>query len=161
LGGGLAVLEPAGRGDRSTAVRATVEWSRRLLDPDAQRLFDRVAVCRGGFVPDVVERLAPAHRRADAAALPAELVEASLVVAGWTGDPRRYGLSGRRRPVALGHLSPRDLDDAHTVLATWMQDVARAIDDAQAKRTPDASALLRRELVNLRDALVWLTGNGR
>ena len=58
LSAGLDVLEPARDGDRTTAVTATVEWSYRLLDPDAQRLFDRLAVCRGGFDLEAVEFLA-------------------------------------------------------------------------------------------------------
>ncbi len=104
LSAGLEVLEPARGGDRSTAVTATVEWSYRLLDPDAQALLDRLAVCRAGFPAGALDYFAPAGA-GNGAALLAELVDASLVSCDLTADPPRYRLLETVRHVGLGHLT--------------------------------------------------------
>ncbi|GAA0487471.1 hypothetical protein Ade02nite_11570 [Paractinoplanes deccanensis] len=108
LGEGLQVLEPARGGDRATAVSATVEWSYRLLDPAAQRLLDRLAVCRGGFGLDALPYFA-----ADAEPLLAELVDASLVVCDVDADPPRYRLLDTVRHVGLSHLESEQAASAH------------------------------------------------
>ncbi|MDI6102579.1 BTAD domain-containing putative transcriptional regulator [Actinoplanes sp. NEAU-A12] len=149
LGAGLNVLEPARGGDRATAVSATVEWSYRLLDPAAQRLLDRLAVCRGGFTLDALPHFAP-----DAEPLLAELVDASLIVA----DPPRYRLLETVRHVGLGHLGPdgeRQARDAH---ARWMLAFADDLVRGARERDPWTYPAMRRELANLQEALTWLSG---
>jgi predicted ATPase len=146
LGAGLNVLDPARGGDRATAVAATVEWSYRLLDPAAQRLLDRLAVCRGGFGLDILSYLGANDQ------LLAELVDASLVVA----DPPRYRLLETVRHVGLGHLGPdgeRDARDAH---ARWALDLAAELVERGRDRDPWTTPTLRRELANLQEALAWL-----
>ena len=114
LGAGLTVLDPARGGDRSSAVRATVEWSYRLLDPAAQRLLDRLAVCRGGFGLDALAHL---QETPDSEPLLAELVDASLVVSDLTADPPRYRLLETVRHVGLAHLGPDREQDARAAHA--------------------------------------------
>jgi predicted ATPase/DNA-binding SARP family transcriptional activator len=182
LGAGLNVLDPARGGDRSTAVSATVEWSYRLLDPAAQRLLDRLAVCRGGFTLDALPYFAAetndaaandgagkAAARGNVAAgigaargsgaaepLLAELVDASLVNA----DPPRYRLLETVRLVGLGHLGPdgeRRARDAH---ARWMLALAAEMLARCRSRDPWTYPAMRRELANLQEALSWLTEGG-
>lgn len=152
---GLEVLDPAREGDRSTAVTATVEWSYRLIDPDAQALFDRLAVCRGGFSLDALSHLAPSGLSHPAALL-AELVEASLVVADLTGEVTRYRMLEMMRHVGLGHLTPDGLVEAHRAHAEMVLAVVMAVDERQRYRSPEAIPLFRREIVGIREALAWL-----
>ncbi len=163
LAAGLDVLEPARDGNRRTAVTATVEWCYRLLDPDAQRLSDRMAVCRGGFDLEVVEALASAdagtdnggHDAANPAALLTELVEASLVIAEPSATPR-YRLLEVMRRVGLDHLTAPQEAQARSCHATAMLSAAGWIHRLQLERSSDVVALLHREVANLREALGWL-----
>jgi hypothetical protein len=158
LGAGLTVLDPARGGDRSNAVRATVEWSYRLLDPAAQRLLDRLAVCRGGFGLDALTHL---RETPDSEPLLAELVDASLVVSDLTTDPPRYRLLETVRHVGLAHLGPDRERDARAAHAAWMLDHVAGLVRLQAVRDPRTTPGLRRELANLQEALRWLHGTGR
>jgi predicted ATPase/DNA-binding SARP family transcriptional activator len=150
LAGGLAVLEPAAGGDRSTALGATVEWSYRLLGPDARALFDRVVVCRGGFGSDALAFLA---RGGNAEGALAELVEASMVVADHTVDPPRFRVLETMRRAGLGHLEPTRREDAVGAHTRWMQAHVETVRARQDERSPDAARLLRRERANLAEAL--------
>jgi predicted ATPase/DNA-binding SARP family transcriptional activator len=153
LGAGLHVLDPARGGDRATAVSATVEWSYRLLDPEAQRLLDRLSVCRGGFGVEALDHFATGGEQ-----LLAELVDASLVQCDLTGGAPRYRLLETVRHVGLAHLGPdgeRAARDAH---ARWMLGYADDLMTRFRVRNPDSTPALRRELANLQEALTWLHG---
>ncbi len=154
LSAGLAVLDPVRGGDRSTAVAATVEWSYRLLDPSAQALLDRLAVCRGGFGLDGLAHLA---EDGDGTALLAELVDASLVVSDLTADPPRYRLLETVRHVGLAHLGPEREEHARSAHARWMLHHATAMLRGVYVQDPGTTAALRREQANLQEALAWLT----
>ncbi|MFB4314964.1 BTAD domain-containing putative transcriptional regulator [Actinomadura sp. 21ATH] len=153
LGAGLQVLDPARAGDRATAVSATVEWSYRLLDPAAQALLDRLAVCRGGFGPD-----APPHFAPDADRLLAELVDASLVECDLRTDTPRYRLLETVRHAALGHLGADGVRDARDAHARWMLGLAAELADRSRDRDAWAVPAYRRERANLQEALAWLDG---
>jgi predicted ATPase/DNA-binding SARP family transcriptional activator len=158
LSAGLEVLEPARSGGRSTAVTATVEWSYRLLDPEAQALFDRLATCRGGFTLAALDHLAPAGT-ANPLALLTELVEASLVAADLATDPPRYRLLEIMRRVGHSHLTPDGLADARDAHARW---VGHEIAELYRRKLDDGAAAgqrLRREVANTREALAWLIGS--
>ncbi|MEV1076736.1 BTAD domain-containing putative transcriptional regulator [Streptomyces sp. NPDC050211] len=157
LSAGIDVLEPARGGDRSTAVTATVEWSRLLLDPDARDLLDRLSVCRGGFPAEAVDQLAPAGA-ANPAALLAELVDASLVGCDLTAEPPRYWLLETVRHVCARHLASDGAADAH---ARWMRAHAEQVHRLRRERSPAAAVLFRREAANTHQALSWLIDSGR
>jgi predicted ATPase/DNA-binding CsgD family transcriptional regulator len=74
-----ALLATAGRtaSPRQQTMEATVEWSYRLLEPDAQQLFARLSVFAGGFDLAAAEEVA----RSDGDVLPGmtALVDHSLV----------------------------------------------------------------------------------
>ncbi len=153
LGAGLHVLDPARGGDRATAVSATVEWSYRLLDPAAQQLLDRLAVCRGGFGLDAIEHFASRGEQ-----ILAELVDASLVHCDLTADPPRYRLLETVRHVGLAHLGPDGERAAREAHARWMLGFAADLVRRQRIRSPQTTPALRRELANLQEALTWLAG---
>ncbi|BBH67371.1 hypothetical protein ACTI_40560 [Actinoplanes sp. OR16] len=153
LGAGLNVLDPARGGDRSTAVSATVEWSYRLLDPAAQRLLNRLAVCRGGFGPDALP-----YFDQDAEPLLAELADASLVTCDLSEGQPRYRLLETVRHVSLGHLDPEGERLARDAHARWMLDLATELVRRGRDRDPWTTPTLRREMANLQEALSWLTG---
>jgi hypothetical protein len=153
LAAGLDILEPARDPDRTTAVTATVEWSYRLLDPAAQRVFDALVVCRGGFPLDALPYLAPDVARPEP--LLAELVEASLVVAN-PGDPPRFRLLEVMRRIGLDHVGADHLPAARDRHAAWMIAFVERCHALQRDRSPLATVLVRAELANLREALAWL-----
>ncbi|MGP4044627.1 BTAD domain-containing putative transcriptional regulator [Streptomyces sp. 2A115] len=161
LSAGLDVLEPARGGDRSTAVTAAVEWSYRLLDPDARGLLDRLSLCRGGFAAEAVDHLAPPGA-ANPAALLAELVDASLVGCDVTAEPPRYWLLETVRHVCAAHLraAAAGADDAHAAHARWILAHAEEVHQLRRGRSPAAAALFRRETANTHQALSWLIGSG-
>ncbi|MGK5682028.1 BTAD domain-containing putative transcriptional regulator [Actinoplanes sp. URMC 104] len=149
LGAGLQVLDPARGGDRATAVTATVEWSYRLLDPAAQQLLDRLAVCRGGFGLDALPFFGASE------SLLAELVDASLIGCDLDADPPRYRLLETVRHVGLAHLdadAEREARDAH---GRWMLAFVTDLLRRQRVRNPHTTPALRRELGNLQEALAW------
>jgi predicted ATPase/DNA-binding SARP family transcriptional activator len=51
---------PRDLASRQQTLRATIEWSYELLDPDEQRLFPRLAVFTGGCTLDAAERVCAA-----------------------------------------------------------------------------------------------------
>ncbi|MDN3021895.1 BTAD domain-containing putative transcriptional regulator [Streptomyces sp. S.PB5] len=158
LSAGLDVLEPVRGGDRATAVTATVEWSRRLLDPDARDLLDRLSVCRGGFGADAVDHLAPAGAGRPAALL-AELVDASLVACDLTAEPPRYRLLETVRHTCAAHLDGSE--DARAAHARWMLEHARRVHRLRRDRSPEAAVLFRQERANTLETLGWLAGSAR
>jgi predicted ATPase len=94
LAGLEARLGVLGRGERFSpprhrTVRATVDWSYRLLDPIEQQAFPSLAVFMGGFDADAAESVAPGLTLD----LLARLVDKSLVAVTETArGPTRYRL---------------------------------------------------------------------
>ncbi len=155
LSAGLQVLEPVGPPDRATALTATAEWSYRLLGPQARVLFDRLAVCQGGFVASALDHLAPPGADNQEALL-VELVEASMVLVDLSVVPPRYRILEPMRQVAAGHCDDDGRADAGDAHARWMQSFAEDLEREQNARSPIVGAALRAELANLRLALTWL-----
>ncbi|MDQ2673431.1 MAG: adenylate/guanylate cyclase domain-containing protein, partial [Chloroflexota bacterium] len=81
---------------RHATLRATIEWSYRLLAPDAQALFARLAVFRGGWSLTAAEAVAGAH--IDDLAI---LVDQSLVVR----DGERFAMLETIREFAVAKLA--------------------------------------------------------
>ncbi len=87
--------------------------------PGGRTLFDRAAVAVGGFDLGALDHLAPPGT-ANAAALLAELVETSMVLADHSVEPPRYRLLEPLRQVGLAHLAPADLAAARASHARWI-----------------------------------------
>ena len=104
---GLDLLAAKRRGspDRHQTLRATIEWSYRLLDADERALFDLLGVFSGSFDLDAVRSISG---KADVADLVEGLVLKSMVVTEPDeGTTRRYRLLDSLRAFAMEQLATR------------------------------------------------------
>jgi non-specific serine/threonine protein kinase len=162
----LARLEDASRlltaGARTAAprqqtLRATIEWSYRLLEPRERAVFDRLSVFSGGFDLEAAEAVAGGGGL-DALA---SLVDQSLVVA----EPVRAGMMRYRLLEVLRQFGRSCLaasGEADVVLGRHYEqylEVARRA-DLELGRGERSGALrrLRLEHANFQAALVWARG---
>lgn len=100
---------PSNAPDRHRALRATIEWSYRLLDADAQHLFAYLAAFAGGWTLAAVEALATPEVSAETVlnALQA-LIEANLVIVeAEPGKALRFRMLETIREYALERLHER------------------------------------------------------
>jgi predicted ATPase/DNA-binding SARP family transcriptional activator len=149
LGGGRPAADA-----RHRTLRATVEWSYRLLAADEQRLFGHLSVFVDGVDLDTAERLAAdLGLAADPGGALARLVDASMIEVSFTGGTR-YRMLETLRAFGLDRLTAEgERDAAERLLVRWAVRLVRWIGATLAtEREPDADAALRRELANLRAA---------
>jgi predicted ATPase/DNA-binding SARP family transcriptional activator len=118
LGDLLGILSPPDSSDRHASLRALVDWSVELLDPEAERLLLVLAVFETAFdraAAEVVSRQAldgtPA-RHLD------ELVEMSLLTS--DGEPMRYRMADTVRAFCLERSSTDVLGAARAAHAEWI-----------------------------------------
>ena len=99
---------------RHQTLRATIDWSYDLLDEAERLLFRQVAVFRGGFTLELLEKIVAAerqgNRRANANTLDllAQLVDKSLVIVEGYGEQNRYRLLETLREYALEQFPSAD-----------------------------------------------------
>jgi predicted ATPase/DNA-binding CsgD family transcriptional regulator len=104
------VVPDRGREARHETMAGAVDWSHRLLPPDAQRLFRQVSVFAGGF--DLPALTAIAEPGEAVLPLLAVLVDHSLVVAERVGgSPMRYRVLEPVRQFAEAALVANGEDD--------------------------------------------------
>ena len=148
---------------RQQTLRATLEWSHSLLEPDEQVLFRRLGVFVGGFSLSLAQRVV-----VDAGGDPwsmidrlGTLVERSLVVADGEGVPR-YHLLESARVYALEQLEAAgEVEALERRRAEAMQALVEDFDAAIA-HAPRFDALVQAiepEMDNLRAALRWAMSN--
>lgn len=107
------------RTETSAVMDATLDWSYELLTPPARTLFRRLSVCAGGWTIEAATALVPADPGSMPGAL-VELVDHSLVVRGWKGDPARYRLLAPVAEYAARRLrDPVERDGARRAHATY------------------------------------------
>ena len=123
------------RGSRTAAprqqtLRAAIDWSYELLDPEEQRLLRMLSVFRGGFTLEAVEALWAATSpdesfSADALELLGQLVDKSLVTTSDTTTGRRFGMLETIREYAFDGLEQAgETDAAVAAHRTWFGDLA-------------------------------------
>jgi predicted ATPase/DNA-binding SARP family transcriptional activator len=167
----------AGQGeteDRHRALRATLDWSYRLLTPLAARLLETLAVFRSGFTLEAAEQVAKVKldhfdeagdARLDAVAVLdalQELLDSSLI----TRDPRRAGrflMLQTVREYAAERLAESGdepaLRDAH---CGYFRDVVASLYPGVPipMRTLAEVEWFHRERHNLRTAILWAVSRG-
>ena len=158
----FGLLHGTGRSgsDRHQTIRATVEWSYRLLDERERLLFDRLSVFAGGFDLSAVEAVC-----ADGETLHEELVvgvvgslvDKSLVIADRDSDGVRYRLLQPMRQYGEERLHERaastQIDGRH--LDHYVGVAVRANQVWSSPRQVEADAVLDRDWDNLRAAHAW------
>lgn len=149
--------------ERQRGLRATLDWSYQLLDPDPQTLFRRLACFAGGFTLDAAEAVAaPAISAGDVLPALVQLVEHSLVAAtpDADGDPR-YQLLEPIRQCADSLLDDEERADTMRGHARhFLQLVETAAPALQTGEQVLALAQLDREDANIRRAIAWSLGSG-
>ena len=138
--------------ERQRTLRATIEWSYDLLDPEEQRLFARLAVFRGGCTLEAAEEIV----EADLDTLQS-LVDKSLL----RFSGQRYWMLETIREYAVDQLEASgqadELSRRHAMhflaLAEETEELAREVDTVTLDR-------LEREADNLRAALDLLEASG-
>jgi predicted ATPase len=133
---------------RQQTLKATLQWSHDLLEPDERTLFRRLAAFAGGFELEAVERVCAGGEldEAGVADVLARLVEKSLVVADEGSSRRR-----RYRLLETVRLYARQrLDEAGEAAVLADRHARWALTVAEAQRS---SPRLDRDAANLRAAL--------
>jgi predicted ATPase/DNA-binding SARP family transcriptional activator len=140
---------------RHRTLRATVEWSYELLSDDERRLFRYLSVFVDGVALDDAERLAAdLVPDTDPGAVLSRLVDASMIDATFAEGGTRYRMLETLRAFGLDRLTAEDeIDDAGDRLLRWAVDLTTWFaSTVVTEREPEADAVLRRELANLRAA---------
>jgi predicted ATPase/DNA-binding SARP family transcriptional activator len=151
---------------RHRTLRATVEWSYRLLREDEQRLFRHLSVFVDGVDLGTAERIAAELGvGGDPGSALAHLVDASMIEADVDGRGMEAGGAGRAgrtryrmletlRAFGLDQLAAEGEDDAAADrFIRWAVELTAWIESTlTTEREPEADAVLRSELPNLRAA---------
>ncbi|MBI5834343.1 MAG: tetratricopeptide repeat protein [Armatimonadetes bacterium] len=140
--------------ERHRTLRAAVEWSYQLLDPELQAFYARVSVFAGGCSLEAVEAVCDNPLALDDLAL---LRESSLLVAEQVGEAVRYRCLETLRAYAAERLA------AHGDEPVWQaRHAAFFVDLAESMQThleagedPAVLARLEAERENFRRALDW------
>ena len=160
------LLRSSARGgtlERHQTLRATVEWSYRLLTVEQQVLFDRLSVFAGSFDLDAAEAVCgfePVDEM-DVVDLLGSLVDKSLVIV--DRDEGRYRLLETLRQYGAEQLAGRgetvEVRDRHVI--HFVAVARRARDWYEGDRDQDGRALFETEWSNLRSALERCVASGR
>ncbi len=146
---------------RHRTLRDTVAWSYELLTDDERRLFRHLAVFVDGVDLDTAERIAAdLGLDGDPGPVLSRLVDASMVDADFAAGTR-YRMLETLRAFGLDRLAAAgEDDDAAGRMLGWAVELTAWIGaDLVTEREPEADAVLRRELANLRAA--WRLARGR
>ena len=144
---------------RQQTLRASMDWSYALLEPDEQHLFDRLSIFPGAFFPTDVEKICTINTAEKTFELLARLVDKSLVLA----DPlrndqiTRYHLLDSLRVYSAERLFQRgESEELHRAHAQWF--AAQAIQAEDAVHGSEQRFWLRwidEADANIREALEW------
>ncbi|WP_173064066.1 BTAD domain-containing putative transcriptional regulator [Phytohabitans houttuyneae] len=153
---------PSGEARHGT-LRETVEWSYRLLTDDERRLFRHLSIFADGVDLATAEQLAAdLGLGTDPGSALARLVDASMVEAHF-GAGTRYRMLETLRAFGLDRLAAAgEAEAAAAHLVRWAVALTGWIETTMStEREPDADAVLRRELPNLRAAWRLARSGGR
>jgi predicted ATPase/DNA-binding SARP family transcriptional activator len=164
---GLRLLDGDRRGAaaRHRTLRATIDWSWELLEPDEQVLLRRLSVFADELSLPAAEAVCAGDgiRAEDVLDLLAALVDKSLVVVHERADEARYHLLETIRQYAREHLDA--LPEAGTVRARHARFFADLVREAEPHFITPARPIwvdrIQRELDDIRLVLVWTRADDR
>jgi predicted ATPase len=148
--------------DRHRTLRATIDWSYRLLTPEEQELFRALSVFRGGFELDAAERVTGLGTF-DLFSQLEGLVAKSLVVTDSRWDIGRYRLLVSLRVYGEEQSGPDERAHLRRRHLAWFADLTDHLDEAlRGPQAREAFARLVREADNTHAALSHAleTGSG-
>lgn len=108
---------------RHRTLRAAVEWSDRLLEPELRAFFARLSVFRGGFTLEAAESVCG---EPDALTALLQLRERSLVVAEEAGSAMRYRLLETLREYGAEQVPPEERERLAASHARYFAGLAEA-----------------------------------
>jgi predicted ATPase/class 3 adenylate cyclase len=136
--------------DRQQTLRATIEWSHDLLDPDGQVAFRRLAVFRGSFTLEAAEAITGADLDPIASLLDQNLLKP-------LGDDRFFLLETLREYAGERLDAAGETEEYARRHARWYLERLEEIERQPSQRTPDLFTWFRLEEDNLRAMLDRLT----
>ena len=154
-----AAVEPADAPHHQRTLRAAIDWSYQLLEPDDRRVLRALSVFAGGFTFDAVAAVTGADRF-DVLDQLERLVAHHLVrVGGDDPTAKRFDVFESIREFGAAELVEAGEDVAiHDADAAWASDfVATAAVMLTGAEQGEGMLRLSRELDNLRAALTWLS----
>ena len=145
---------------RQQTMRAAIQWSYDLLEPDEQRLFRELSVFSGGGTLEAIEAVSSAKSTIQ------DLM--SIVEHGLVGREEELGFAARYvmlepvRQFALDQLtSEGELTRARQRQAAFIAQSVRGVyDEINGPRSGSAMMRMDQELDNIRAALDWLRESG-
>jgi len=151
---------------RQRTLRATLDWSHNLLDPEQQKLFRRMSVFVGGATHEAIEAVCNAKEDLDIDLLDAieSLVDNSLVRrTGADLTEPRFVMLETMREYGLGRLAEAG-EEAYTRKAHAAYCVILAEEGEPALMAGDRQqewlARFDAEIANIRAAMDWLIASG-
>ncbi len=142
---------------RQQTLRASMDWSYRLLTDEEKRLFNRLAVFVGGFTLPAAQEIAGGIDRAEILDLLTRLVQKSLVIAEPSEGVTRYHYQETVRLYAREKLD--ESGEAESVCERHANYFAAFVEEGSEKLRGSEQAewfnLLETEYPNVRAALSW------
>jgi predicted ATPase/class 3 adenylate cyclase len=150
--------------ERHRTLRAAVEWSYDLLEPDERRLFDRLSVFVGWFDLAAVEAVCCDEDldEYDAVDLLDSLIDRSMVLAASGPVGRRFRLLETLRQYGAERLAESgDTDRTARAHAHWYRDHAEELEVLLAGHDElEGVARVNQAWDNLRAAVAWARDHG-
>jgi predicted ATPase/class 3 adenylate cyclase len=145
--------------ERQRTLRATIEWSHDLLEPEVQRLFARLAVFAGGWTLPAAEAVCGPGLDIEALDGLTTLVDHSLVRRG-SRAPARFRMLETVREFAAERLAESGEEDE--IRRGHASNVVATVEAAEPDLLKDPALLdrLEGEHDNVRGALRWAIDHG-
>lgn len=144
--------------ERHKTLRATLDWSYKLLSDDERLLLNRLAVFQGAF-----DREGAAAVVGDSVLTEPQIMDGitslaakSLIFGSREGQVPIYRLLESTREYALGNLRrDDDLKDLHTRHALYLRDLSKKLAPQNGFVTPGGLDRYRRLIDEVRSAIAW------
>lgn len=140
---------------RQRTLRASIDWSVRLLDEDVRLSLARLSVFRGGWTLDAAESVC--GTAIDLLDALERLRESSLVVADDDGSAIRFRMLEMIREYADEQLSDEGRRAIRRQHARWIVDLAESAGLSDRNEKPEGLAQIDAEIANVRAAIAFGT----